>query len=132
MTGGRINRFNIVKQSKDYDQYGEYIKLWIPELKDVPIQYIHEPWKMTAFQQMEYHVQLGKDYPYPLLSLYDSNNHDGTSSGSGDGTKSQSSQQQQQQQQQQRGKERKQNTNNKNRGQKYEMKSVKTGEYNIK
>ena len=33
MTGGRLNRFNIVKQSKDYDSHGDYVRHWLPELK---------------------------------------------------------------------------------------------------
>merc|ERR1740129_421486 len=32
MTGGRVNRFNIVKQSKDYDKEGDYVRHWCPEL----------------------------------------------------------------------------------------------------
>merc|ERR1739848_632877 len=28
MTGGRVNKFNIVKQSKDYDAKGDYIRRW--------------------------------------------------------------------------------------------------------
>lgn len=35
LTGGRLNRFNIVKQSNDYDKEGEYIRHWIPELAKV-------------------------------------------------------------------------------------------------
>ena len=35
LTGGRLNRFNIVKQSNDYDKDGEYIRHWIPELAQV-------------------------------------------------------------------------------------------------
>ena len=30
--GGRINKFNITKQSKDYDPKGDYIKYWLPVL----------------------------------------------------------------------------------------------------
>lgn len=43
LTGGRVNKFNIVKQSRQYDELGEYIKLWMPELADVPLEEIHEP-----------------------------------------------------------------------------------------
>mmetsp|Transcript_15137 Transcript_15137/g.23033 ORF Transcript_15137/g.23033 Transcript_15137/m.23033 type:complete len:402 (+) Transcript_15137:3-1208(+) len=67
MTGGRLNRFNIVKQSKDYDQHGEYVKHWIPELKNVPTQYVHEPWKLSNEQQTDFGVRLGVDYPNPLV-----------------------------------------------------------------
>ena len=67
MTGGRLNRFNIVKQSKDYDQHGEYVRQWLPEIANLPTNLVHEPWKMTHFQQMEFGVRLGVDYPNPLV-----------------------------------------------------------------
>lgn len=76
MTGGRLNRFNIVKQSKDYDCHGEYVRLWLPELKDVPNEFVHSPWKMTQFQQMEYGVRLGVDYPHPIVPPSAGSNND--------------------------------------------------------
>lgn len=39
--GGRLNRFNIVKQSQDYDCHEDYVRLWLPELKDVPTELVH-------------------------------------------------------------------------------------------
>ena len=42
LTGGRVNKFNIVKQSKDYDKDGDYIRTWLPELANVPAEKIHE------------------------------------------------------------------------------------------
>jgi hypothetical protein len=80
---------------------------------------------MTAFQQMEYHVKLGVDYPHPIIPPSGgggNNSHNGN--GSGDQSNNNK--------QPQNGRQRKENTNNKNRGQKYEMKSVKTGGYHIK
>ena len=53
LTGGRINRFNITKQSKDYDLQGNYIRTWIPELRNVPAERIHEPWLMSKQEQAE-------------------------------------------------------------------------------
>ena len=53
LTGGRINRFNITKQSKDYDLQGNYIRTWIPELRNVPAERIHEPWLMSKKEQAE-------------------------------------------------------------------------------
>jgi deoxyribodipyrimidine photo-lyase len=111
MTGGRLNRFNIVKQSKDYDQLGDYVRLWLPELKDVPTNLIHEPWKMTQFQQVEFNVRLGVDYPHPIVPP------------SGERRAEASSRKQP---------ERKPNNNARNRHQKYEMKGVKPGTYEIK
>merc|ERR1712157_158760 len=66
-TGGRENRFNIVKQSKDYDKEGEYVRHWIPELKDVPTNLVHEPWKMSKEQQDQFGCRLGVDYPNPIV-----------------------------------------------------------------
>lgn len=44
LTGGRLNHFNITKQSKDYDPDGDYIRHWLPELTNVPASRIHTPW----------------------------------------------------------------------------------------
>eukprot|EP00892_Ulva_mutabilis_P004025 jgi/Ulvmu1/1995/UM012_0157.1 len=63
LTGGRINKFNIVKQSKDYDEGGEYVKHWLPELRPVPTAYVHEPWTMPDKVQQECGVVVGRDYP---------------------------------------------------------------------
>lgn len=65
--GGRLNRFNIVKQSKDYDFDGDYVRHWLPELKKVPSSLIHEPWKMSVQEQDMYGVKLGVDYPSPIV-----------------------------------------------------------------
>lgn len=67
VTGGRLNRFNIVKQSKTYDSDGEYLRLWCPELRAVPGALIHEPWCMSEAQMNECGVVLGRDYPHPIL-----------------------------------------------------------------
>jgi deoxyribodipyrimidine photo-lyase len=70
MTGGRLNRFNIVKQSKDYDFGGDYVRLWCPELKNVPDNYVHEPWKMSQTLMEECGVKIGpgRDYPSPIVN----------------------------------------------------------------
>lgn len=43
---GRVLIFNTIKQSKDHDKNGEYIKMWVPELSNVPLTYIHDPWTL--------------------------------------------------------------------------------------
>jgi len=88
MTGGRLNRFNIVKQSKDYDQNGDYVRCWLPELNDVPNEYVHEPWKMSKDEQIKYGAVLGVDYPNPLVPPSNQNfsrNNDGGGRGKGRG-----------------------------------------------
>jgi len=70
LTGGRVNRFNIAKQSKDYDPDGKYLRHWLPELKDVPAPQIHEPWTMSKSDQEKYNVRIGLDYPEPPRSKF--------------------------------------------------------------
>ncbi|CAG9466946.1 unnamed protein product [Pedinophyceae sp. YPF-701] len=65
LTPGRVNRFNITKQSKDYDAQGDYIRHWVPELKDVPASRIHEPWSATVEERA---AMEGLDiYPRPMV-----------------------------------------------------------------
>ena len=37
--------FNPVKQSEKFDPDGTYIRRYVPELADVPDEYVHEPWR---------------------------------------------------------------------------------------
>ncbi len=69
LTGGRVNKFNIYKQSKDYDKEGEYIRTWVPELANVPAEKIHEM-KLSIKDQEAFGVQLGVDYPVPIKSVF--------------------------------------------------------------
>lgn len=117
MTGGRLNRFNIVKQSKDYDQHGDYVRYWLPELKDVPKQFVHEPWKMKQFEQMEYNCRLGVDYPNPIAKPFYPNPKNGSRSKGDD--------------QKDRGRQNNGGGNKNNRHQRKEMKSLKKGSYEI-
>ncbi len=38
--------FNPVKQGQDYDPAGDYIRRWVPELRDVDGKAVHEPWTL--------------------------------------------------------------------------------------
>ncbi|GMI48287.1 hypothetical protein TrCOL_g6689 [Triparma columacea] len=69
MTGGRVNKFNVVKQGKDYDPKGEYVKLWCPELENVPVGKIMEPWRMSKDEQKEAGCILGVNYPNPVVQM---------------------------------------------------------------
>lgn len=41
-------QFNPIKQAGDYDSDGSYVRLWIPELKDVPAAYLQTPWRKSV------------------------------------------------------------------------------------
>ena len=64
-----IRMYNPVKQSQDHDPEGEFIKTWVPELRNVPTHAIHEPWKMTQMEQTFCGVTIGTDYPNPIIDL---------------------------------------------------------------
>jgi deoxyribodipyrimidine photo-lyase len=67
-TGINIPRiYNPVKQSRDQDPDGTFIRRWIPALARVPAAWIHEPWKMPAALQREHGCRIGTDYPVPLV-----------------------------------------------------------------
>ncbi len=61
--------FNVLKQAYDYDPKGEYVKHWIPELKDLPEQYIHQPYLMKIEEQEKFGLRLGKNYPNPIIQF---------------------------------------------------------------
>jgi len=46
--------YNPIKQGKDHDPQGKFIKKWIPELKDISLNFIHEPWLLSRFNKEEY------------------------------------------------------------------------------
>lgn len=65
--GGR--RFNIVKQAHEYDAEGKFVAKWCPELHRIPVPFIFEPHTLSAEKLQEFDVQLGKDYPKPIVQL---------------------------------------------------------------
>ncbi len=36
--------FNPTRQGQQFDPDGTYVRRWVPELRDVPDRYVHEPW----------------------------------------------------------------------------------------
>ena len=60
----RENRyFNTVSQSKRYDPDGSYLSHWIPSLKNLCPDKIHEPFTLSEQEQNDIGFVLGKDYP---------------------------------------------------------------------
>ena len=65
-----IRMYNPIKQSKDHDPKGIFIKTWVTELKDVPEAFIHEPWLMTEMDKEFAGIQI--DYPQPIVDIVES------------------------------------------------------------
>lgn len=65
-----IRMYNPLKQSKDHDPNGIFIKKWVPELKNVPVEFIHEPWTMTPMDKTFHNTDAS--YPDPIVDLTES------------------------------------------------------------
>ena len=55
--------FNPILQGEKFDKEGEYVRKWVPELKDISKKFIHKPWELKD----EKNFKLGKNYPHPLV-----------------------------------------------------------------
>jgi deoxyribodipyrimidine photo-lyase len=60
--------FNPIAQGKKFDPDGDYVRRWVPELRDMPAEFIHEPWTADSFTQQTSGVEIGKDYPAPVIA----------------------------------------------------------------
>ncbi len=65
----RDNHFNVLSQADRYDSGADYVTTWLPELEGLPPTYAHRPWRMDAEEQTEYGVELGSDYPRPMIDI---------------------------------------------------------------
>ena len=59
--------FNPMLQGQKFDPEGDYVKRWVPELARLPGRYIHQPWTTPASVLREAGLQLGRDYPLPIV-----------------------------------------------------------------
>lgn len=64
-----IRIYNPIKNGLELDPEGVFIKKWVPELQNLPVANIHEPYNMTYLEQKMYNFQLGKDYPLPIIHV---------------------------------------------------------------
>jgi deoxyribodipyrimidine photo-lyase len=59
--------YSPTKQARDQDPEGLFIRKWCPELANVPLLLLAEPWKMTLSEQAGANCRLGVDYPLPVV-----------------------------------------------------------------
>ncbi|XP_062564544.1 cryptochrome-1-like [Armigeres subalbatus] len=57
-----------VKFGRKADPNGDYIRRYLPVLKNYPTRYIHEPWNAPESVQRTSKCIIGKDYPLPMVN----------------------------------------------------------------
>ncbi|XP_057968620.1 (6-4)DNA photolyase isoform X2 [Malania oleifera] len=60
--------YSPISFGKKYDPNGNYIRHFLPILKDMPKEYIYEPWTAPLSIQTKAKCIIGRDYPTPVIS----------------------------------------------------------------
>ena len=69
-TGINVPRiYNPLKQAREHDPHGRFVRQWLPPLRRVPDVWLFEPWRMPPDIQARCGVQVGRDIPQPLVDL---------------------------------------------------------------
>lgn len=56
-------------QGSKYDPQGEYVRQWLPELARMPTEWIHHPWDAPNSVLRSAGVELGVNYPKPIVEI---------------------------------------------------------------
>lgn len=59
--------FNPTTQSEKFDPEGKFIRRYLPQLEKLSKKSIHAPWKAGQIELEVAGIQLGKDYPLPIV-----------------------------------------------------------------
>jgi deoxyribodipyrimidine photo-lyase len=61
--------YNPTTQAVKHDPEAVFIKKWVPELANIPVPQVFEPWKMNRMEELFYACQIGIDYPKPIVDI---------------------------------------------------------------
>ena len=61
--------FNPVTQGEKFDPNGDYIKQFIPELRNLNGKFLYSPWEAPENVLQSAGIELGKNYPEPIVDL---------------------------------------------------------------
>lgn len=64
-----IRVYNPEKQAIEKDPQAVFVKKWVPELVNLPTEFALMPYKMTSLEQTMYQLEIGKDYPSPIVDI---------------------------------------------------------------
>jgi deoxyribodipyrimidine photo-lyase len=60
--------YNPARQQQRFDPTGAYVRRYVPELWQVPDDYLAEPWTMPRTMQTAVRCVIGRDYPAPIVA----------------------------------------------------------------
>ncbi|MBO6506480.1 MAG: deoxyribodipyrimidine photo-lyase [Kordiimonadaceae bacterium] len=60
--------FNPITQGEKFDPKGDYVRRYVPELADMPNNYIHKPFEAPVGELQMAGVKLGSTYPKPIVN----------------------------------------------------------------
>lgn len=61
--------FNPLLQGQKFDPEGDYVRRYVPALKNLPPRVIHAPWEADKQILEDSGVKLGENYPLPIVQL---------------------------------------------------------------
>lgn len=65
----QVESFDPCLVGKRMDMDGTFIKMYVPELANFPMEYIHYPWKAPLYVQQQAGCIIGTDYPSPVVDI---------------------------------------------------------------
>jgi len=65
----RDRAFDVVAQARRYDPEAAYVTRWCPELAGLPPELAHAPWTASTAERERAGVELGVDYPRPMVDV---------------------------------------------------------------
>ena len=64
-----VRIYNPIKQQQDQDPNGDFVKRWVPELENVPNDYLQYPHLMSPAFQKKSGCIIGTTYPEPVVDV---------------------------------------------------------------
>ena len=64
-----IRIYNPIKQQIDHDPKAHFVRKWVPELENIPLEYIQYPHLLSEKMQKKTGCIIGKTYPEPAVDL---------------------------------------------------------------
>lgn len=61
--------YNPIKQARDQDPEGRFVRHWLPYMRQVPDAWLFEPWRMPDDLQRQHGLVPGRDLPLPLVDF---------------------------------------------------------------